>query len=660
MSLIKKCTQLICVALISCATLLSAKESVQYNDVPKIVNHILSYHIEHKKITPLLIGRSFKVFTEQVDPAKEYFLAGELTPFFQPNNDLIQLARLAFTSGDMSAYVQLNQLTQSSILRQRQWRQEFRNNTALLNLENDNYETNRYTTYALSESELKERVRQQLVRFVNWHQKDAKFTNTQIERTLDLFERQVTGHENAYLYVNGSGKSMSQQERESGLSTKVVKSLTAALDSHSNYYTTNEAYHLKVQLEKELCGIGVVFQEGIDGVRISRLVNGGPAEQSGLILENDLLVEVDGKSINDMPFEQALNLLRGDEHSTVGLGLVRRGEAVQETKLNVQLKRAKIVMQEDRLDVSYDKVEGGIIAKLTLYGFYEGDYSSEKDLKNALEKLYKIGDIKGLVLDLRYNTGGFLTQAIKVAGLFITNGVVAMAKYSDGTIHYFRDLDGYVYFEGPMVILTSRGSASAAEIVAQSLQDYGVAIVVGDDRTYGKGTIQYQNVTDDRAQAFFKVTVGRYYSVSGKSIQLEGVKADIVVPTAFYDMDIGEKYTEYPLTPDHLTSAFDDPLSDIDPMSYPWFKQYYVPTVQKRLQHWREMVSELKQSSKMRTASNKEYQAFLQANDKEGRKMSKKISRDEKAVETDFVMEEATSIVREMIQIRQIQVTTAK
>ena len=103
----------------------------------------------------------------------------------------------------------------------------------------------------------------------------------------------------------------------------------------------------------------------------------------------------------------------------------------------------------------------------------------------------------------------------------------------------FRSLDGRSYYNGPLVILTSRASASAAEIVAQALQDYGTGIVVGDDRTYGKGTIQYQTVTDTGAASFFKVTVGRYYTVSGRTTQIDGVKADLVVPTPYSALAIG-------------------------------------------------------------------------------------------------------------------------
>ncbi len=115
---------------------------------------------------------------------------------------------------------------------------------------------------------------------------------------------------------------------------------------------------------------------------------------------------------------------------------------------------------------------------------------------------------------MRENSGGFLSQAVRVSGLFISSGVVVISKYGDGSLKYYRSMDGSPHYQGPLVILVSRGSASATEIVAQTLQDYGVALVAGDIQTYGKGTIQHQTVTSDRTNSFFKVTVGRYYTVS--------------------------------------------------------------------------------------------------------------------------------------------------
>ena len=146
------------------------------------------------------------------------------------------------------------------------------------------------------------------------------------------------------------------------------------------------------------------------------------------------------------------------------LEFVRDGEVFR-----VKLRRAKIVMEDERLSYTYEPVADGIIGKIDLPAFYDngGSVSVERDLREALRDLRSQGKIKGLVLDMRQNSGGFLNQAVKVAGIFLTGGVVVISRYSDGEMSYSRDIDGRQYYSGPLVILTSKASASAAEIVAQ-------------------------------------------------------------------------------------------------------------------------------------------------------------------------------------------------
>lgn len=635
--------------------LLSSARPLATREIPQVIQKILDYHVEYKKMTPELLQRSLSVYLDYFDPTRDYLLENEAATYKAMSEERVQEVFEEYRRGDLSVYEEINALTQTAILRARGWRDEFRQDPALLSIDSASPPAGRSyerPAYAKTESELKERVRLQMARYLQWQKKEAPFPYTRLKKALDLFERKMNAHENTYLFVGEQGKALLDSDKENALSLRVLKAMTASLDAHSTFFTPSEAYYLKVQLEKELYGVGVVLQESLDGVVIARLIPGGPAETSGLIKPNDILIEVDGKTLDNLSFENALNLMRGKEHSVVALGLVRyemvNGKPV-EKKFQVQLQRRKIVMEEDRIKVSYEPYQDGIIGKITLYSFYEGDggRSSERDLKDALEKLYKQGDLKGLVLDLRANTGGFLSQAIKVAGLFITNGVVAVSKYSDGSLHYYRDLDGYIYYDGPMTILTSKGSASAAEIVAQSLQDYGVALIVGDKRTYGKGTIQYQTVTDDKSPSFFKVTVGRYYSVSGKSIQMRGVQADVVVPTQLYATKIGEKYLEYPLTPDTVASAFEDPLSDVDVMAYPWFLQYYLPSVQKKSEQWQPHLSYLRQQSADRLAKNPEYRAFL-AKYAKGLTKEGSQSREDKE---DLVMQEAVNVIKDMIHV---------
>jgi carboxyl-terminal processing protease len=287
---------------------------------------------------------------------------------------------------------------------------------------------------------------------------------------------------------------------------------------------------------------------------------------------------------------------------------------------------------------------------LTLPSFYESKDSSscEADIRAALRDLKKQGKLLGLVLDLRDNSGGFLNQAVKVAGLFISNGVVVISKYAKEEVQYLRELDGKSYYDGPLVILTSKLSASAAEIVAQSLQDYGVALVIGDERTYGKGTIQFQTVTRDKAPSFFKVTVGKYYTVSGVSTQIEGVKANIVVPTRYFVYDVGERFLQYPLKCERIPSVYLDPLSDVSPQQINWFKKNYLPKLQQKISIWNQMETLLTGNSGQRLDQNKNFSLFLDSKkqEKEGNPVPLTASHNW-GIE-DLQMSEALNILKDM------------
>ncbi len=214
-----------------------------------------------------------------------------------------------------------------------------------------------------------------------------------------------------------------------------------------------------------------------------------------------------------------------------------------------------------------------------LFSFYQdSNSSSASDLAAAIENLKKEHNLKGIILDLRNNAGGLLPQAVSVTGLFISKGVVVSVKDNTGQVQHLRNVENRKVWDGPLIVLTARTSASAAEIVAQTLQDYGRAIVIGDPETFGKGTFQTftlesANFGKVNPKGEYKVTRGRYYTVSGKSPQLVGVKADIVVPGIFSEMEIGEKYSKFPVETDEIPPNFDDNLSDVPAIHRSQFEQ---------------------------------------------------------------------------------------
>ncbi len=588
------------------ASALASTPDLTLRDIRPMVEEMLAFHVEYKEMSPLLIKRAFKNFIDQFDPQKIYLTALEVRPYIEMAEKRYQEVVFAYLRDEYPDFASLHRLIVKAVRRHVQWRQEAQRELILSGQVLTAEAGESYLGFVSNEAKLKERMRRQLVRFL-WEERQQQlhrpWNPAMREKICNLWDRRLSRNEKNYLV----GKVHCQ-------ALHILKSIARSLDAHTSFFSMEEALEMRASLEKQFEGVGVILRESIDGVVIAGLVPGGPAERSEKVAAGDLVVQINGRSQIDATYDEVLNAMQGAGNGMVRLGLRRFGKDGQEQLIEVQLKKEKILLQKERLQCTAQAYEDGVIGKLVLPSFYESADGSgcDKDIKEAIRSLKKQGTLKGLVLDLRENSGGFLSQAVKVAGLFMTSGVVVISKYSQGQVQYLRNLDGRIYYDGPLVVLTSRLSASAAEIVAQALQDYGTAIIVGDERTYGKGTIQYQTITDAGARAFFKVTVGRYYTVSGKSTQIDGVRADIVVPSAFSVFRIGERFLEYPLSSDRMPAAYMDPLSDLDAQRRVWFQKNYLPNLQQKQSQWQKLIPELKEGSRSRLAENPVCQDFLQ------------------------------------------------
>lgn len=639
----------------------TAPPRLKLSDVRKTMDDMFEYHVDFKEFTSLLARRSLKLYLEQFDPERRYLLSSEALTFLNANESKLDKVVGQYRKGDFVNYAAENEVIRNSILRAKKIRlqveEELVAYSGKLSMPNDTP----YLDYAHDEKELQKRIRSQLIRLLlieqQWSQVEYWGAEDR-KKVFALWERRLARYENPYLATDMTGKPRSKEVLNHFLALHILKAMARSLDAHTAYFSPEEAFEMRASLEKQFEGIGIVLREGIHGVVISDLIKGGPAEKSGQIRPGDLIVRINGEKVEGATYEEILQKLHGGASGKVKLGLNRPANGSMEYH-EVDLKKDKIVMEDERLQYSFEPYADGIIVKLILPSFYEGgnESSCERDMREALLQLKKEGPIYGIVLDMRENSGGFLNQAVKVAGLFISSGVIVISKYAKGEIQYLRDIDARQYYVGPLVILTSKASASAAEIVAQALQDYGVGLVVGDVRTYGKGSIQYQTVTDMRASNFFKVTVGRYYTVSGRSTQIEGVRADIVVPTVYSAFNIGEKYLEYALKRDQVPPAYEDALLDVDPRNYPWFQRHYLPHLQQRVSVWQQMLPELRANSAARLASNQKYQAFLknlEAHASQRLAQGSSVSKDE-----DLQMSEALNILKDMLTIREQQGSVA-
>jgi carboxyl-terminal processing protease len=637
-------------------------ELLQSKDVNKIMQQIFNQHVDKNEISDSILKKSFVVYVDQFDPKRIYLTEKDVQPFLQLSKTQLANIMRQYKDQQYPEYQDLNNVIQASIQKSRKIREQLISKNAYQlfqassNLSVTDYENWRdpdlKLTFAKDDSQLKERIRHAIIQFVAEERKryGNDVVSSHLTQTFQILDKKFKEHENQYMFTLENGQPMSEAEKQNAFSMHILKSLANSLDSHTTILNSSEAYDMRLRLEKKVDGVGIVLQPANDGgFIISQLVAGGAALQSGQIKLGDKLIEINGMPIQKMALDHVMELLRPENGAKVGLVLQR---VVDNSKqiLNVQLKSGAIAVNEDRVQVSYEPYKNGIIGKIKLDTFYQSDdgtITSTIDLRDAIKKLNKHGNLLALVLDFRENSGGFLSQAVKVAGLFITNGVVVVSKYFNGEEHFYRDMDGKMAYDGPLIILTSKVTASAAEIVAQALQDYGVALIVGDTHTYGKGTIQNQTVTDNQNATYFKVTVGKYYTVSGKTPQIQGVKADVVVPSQFVHDTIGEEYLEYPLKPDSIADSFNDPLKDVPSTLKSWYLHYYVPTIQHKTTQWQSMIPELKKNSEYRITANNDYQVFL--------KGSTNIPLSKRSHVEDLQLNEAVNIAKDMVNLEGTQ-----
>lgn len=641
--------QKLVLSFMSLSAFIQADFQLKKSDVKQVFEEMIQFHVEHHEINPLLIARSLKLFIERFDVHKMYLTRSEAAFFFQLPDSWVEKGIKAYYEDDPLLYRQANSLLRMAIQRAQGYRQGIQKELILSAIDLKPIHGETCLSFAADEEQLKARIRKQLVRIL-MQEKELNDLDTWLpkdrEKIFALWEGRFRRRERKYTEAGNEG--------EHYLALHTLKALGFSLDSHSTYFSPEEALEMRSSLEKQFEGVGIVLREGINGVYISDLVDGGPAIRSGKVMPGDQITEINGKPTSTMSYTQILDAMKGKAGEGLGLTLKRRNESQH---IEVYLMRERIMMVDGRLQVEAVPHGAGQIGIVTLPSFYEGSHATaaDSDMREAIRKLKRRGPLEGIIIDLRENTGGFLSQAVKVSGLFITKGVIVISKYMKNKMKYLRNLDGRLYFDGPLIILTSRASASAAEIVAQALQDYGVALIVGDEETYGKGTIQYQTVTDKDAKAFYKVTVGRYYTVSGRSTQIVGVKADIVVPTIFSSYKIGERYLEYPLESDTVAAAYVDPLSDIDYRNRAWFQKHYLPNLHQPQQKWEEILPILKANSARRLQTDKNFSLFVTAQEKLKGSPSRSFRRVSNPPwgDEDLQIKEAINIMKDMINLSQ-------
>ena len=368
-----------------------------------------------------------------------------------------------------------------------------------------------------------------------------------------------------------------------------LEALAHAYDPHSDYFNNEHAQDFSINMSLSLFGIGAQLSEDDGYCTISKVIRGGPADKSKQVNEKDRIVAVAqaGKppvDVVDMELGKVVQLIRGPKGTEVRLTISPADDRAARRVLTLVRDEIKLEEQEASAKlIELPNGHGGTnrIGIIDLPSFYAtiplsgNDHTTPKftstDVAKLVKKL-KQEKVDGIILDLRSNPGGSLEEAIKFTGLFIKEGPVVLARGPDGSVAVDSDPDSSMVYDGPLAVMINRFSASAAEITAAALQDYGRAIIVGDTSTHGKGTVQNLNqlrpimVNSKNDPGTVKITIRKFYRVSGASTQLKGVVPDIILPDVLnYDEDIGETSLENPLPWDTIPGAKYDKFNLVQP-----------------------------------------------------------------------------------------------
>jgi len=371
----------------------------------------------------------------------------------------------------------------------------------------------------------------------------------------------------------------------SDLSETFLSTIAGLYDPHSTYMSADFLEDFSIQMRLKLVGIGAMLGLEEDVCTVKEIVPGGPADLNRQLKPSDKIIAVaqDGAEpveIIGMKLRKIVEMIRGGKGTRVHLIVQPANATDTSVRKEIVITRDLVKLDSARARAGVFQVPGpdgkpvplGVVSLPAFYGPGEegdtdGDKTSASDDVARLVTQLKQAGIQGLVLDLRHNGGGYLSEAIRLSSLFIHRGPVVQVRSSEGEIQVESDNADHLSYAGPLAVLVDRFSASASEIVAGALQDYGRAVVIGDSSTHGKGTVQavieMNRVNRQLAHAeaktgAAKITIQKFYLPDGSSTQLKGVVSDIVLPSVDEYLPIGESDLPHALVWDKIPTSFFD------------------------------------------------------------------------------------------------------
>ncbi len=518
----------------------------------QIMSNLLRGHYERKRLNNDLSSEVLNTLLDDLDGTHSYFLASDIEEFEQFRNHLDE----ALSRGDMKpAFYIYNRFQQrvserlSFMLNELEKKAKDYDFKSKEVLELDREETPWASTRAELDQLWRKRLKNSML--------NLRLAGKEDEDILELLTKRYQNQLNRV-----------HQSRPVDAYQTFMNAVTRTFDPHTQYFSPRNSENFNINMSLSLQGIGAVLQTEDEHTKVVRLVPGGPASKAGNLEPEDKIIGVaqgDEEMVDVIGWrlDEVVDLIRGPKSSTVRLEILSGAVATAEPK-TIAIVRDEVKLEEQSAQKEVIEIQDGkdtrrigVIDIPTFYIDFEGrmnnlpDYrSTTRDVRRLVNELLD-EKIDGLIIDLRSNGGGSLEEAINLTGLFIPTGPVVQVRGARGDVDVLRDRDPEVLYAGPMTVLVNRLSASAAEIFAGAIQDYGRGLVIGG-QTFGKGTVQsLRPLTEGQ----LKITQAKFYRVSGDSTQNQGVIPDIMFPSLFDKDKIGESALEKALPWDTIKPA---------------------------------------------------------------------------------------------------------
>lgn len=577
------------------------------------VKNTLSYlHYSPKPINDAYSKDVYKHYFEMIDPGKRYFLQSDMTEFAKHEtklDDYLNMGDLSFYKLTVDRLYQrvdeIDKITQEIFSKPINLEED---ETLTLEAKLKNVPKDKQEQYNEWKKFIKYNILQE-IESMNSKEEAQKEKKDSVQKfkLKDTIKLEMLSPQQKMTKATDEVKDLVKEtftrfkkRKKMDWFTVYMNAYTEVFDPHTNYYSPKDKEDFDTQFKGKVIGIGAIIQEKKGNLFLGALTIGAPAWKSKKLSEGDKILKVRSKPKEDavnvvgMLSDEAVRLIRGEKGTPVTLTVQKKDKTI----IEVTMIREEVAIEDTfARSIIVNSPNGKKYGFINLPSF-NADFEDEKgrnasdDIKNEIVKL-KAEGIEGIVLDLRNNGGGSLTEVGDIMGLFMNAGPYVQVKDGNGKIQTLKNKQETPIWTGPLVIMQNELSASASEILAGAMQDYGRGIIVGSPQSFGKGTVQtfvdlnrFLNTEDDFGS--LKLTIQKFYRISGESNQRKGIVSDIRMEDFFTYAEVGERYDDFALAWDKIPSSNYQQLSYFD-------------------------VKALEKSSNERMANNKNYQLLLES-----------------------------------------------